>query len=189
VYVVIGELAFLVFTAVSIAMHPGFVLKGDEGGLSNYGVHITTAVPYTLALALLAFYNRRAALHCTVEDQRTRRLRLLLTSYCSVVLLVLLSTYVYTLNGLLKNLHFGLGTVLIVVVFAGSIWMYRLWPPTPAVRLFLLMQIAGDVLTLGTVVGAFHLLFLAEMVSNIGFASLLVRTCRRIADEDQVVPA
>lgn len=188
-YVVVGELAFLVFTAVSIAMHPGFVLKGDEGGLSNYGVHITTAVPYTLALALLAFYNRRAALHCAVEDQRSRRLRVLLTSYCSVVLLVLLSTYVYTLNGVLKNVHFGLGTVLILVVFVGSLWMYRLWPPTPAARLFLLMQVSGDVLTLATAVGALHLLFLAEMLSNIGFASLLVRTCRRIAAEEHPIHA
>src|SRR5579863_9394659 len=82
-YVVLGELAFLVFTAVSIAMHPGFVLKGNEGGLSNYGVHIATAVPYTLALALLALCNRRAALLYDDDHQRSRRLRLLLTAYCS----------------------------------------------------------------------------------------------------------
>jgi hypothetical protein len=184
-YVVTGELAFLVFTAVSIAMHPGFVLKGDEGGLSDYGVHVVTAIPYTLALALLAIYSRRAALHCAVENLRSRRLRLLLSSYCAVVLLVLLSTYVYTLNGVLKNVHFGLGTVLIVVVFVGSLWMYRLWSPTFTVRMFLLAQLIGDVLTLATVVGAFHVLFLAEIVSNIAFASLLIRTCRRIALEEQ----
>lgn len=184
-YVVAGEIAFLVFTAVSIALHPGFVFKGDEGGLSDYGVHITTVVPYTLALALLAYFSRRAALLCTDDDRRSRRLRLLLTSYCGVVLLVLLSTYVYTLNGVLTNLHFGLGSLLIIVVFVGSLWMYRLWPPTIPVRLFLLAQFVGDALTLATVVGALHVLFLAEMVSNIAFASLLILTCRRIAAEDQ----
>ena len=30
--------------------------------MSNYGLHIKTAVPYTLALALLAIYSLRAAM-------------------------------------------------------------------------------------------------------------------------------
>jgi hypothetical protein len=188
-YVVVGELGFLGFTAVSIAMHPGFVFKGDEGGLSDYGVHVETAIPYTLALILLAFYSRRAALLYADDHQRSRRLRTLLTAYCSVVLLVLLSTYVYTLNGVLKNVHFGFGTVLILVVGVGSIWMYRLWPPSIPIRLFLAVQLSGDVLTMLTVVGAVHLLFLSEMLSNIGFASLLVGTCRRIAAEEHQVHA
>jgi len=188
-HVVAGEFAFLVFTGVSIALHPGFVLKGDEGGLSDYGVHLATTVPYTLALALLAFHSRRAALLFADDDQRSRRLRLLLSAYCSVVLLVLLSTYVYTLNSVLKNVHFSFGTLLILVVGVGSIWMYRLWPSTIAVRLFLAIQLTGDVLTLLTVIGAFHVLFLAEMLSNIGFASLLVRTCRRVDVEDRQMRA
>ena len=105
-------------------------------------------------------------------------------AYCGVVGLVLLSTYVYTLNGVLKELHYGLGSLLIVVVTVGSIWMYRLWPPSALLRLFLVVQITGDALNLATSVGALHVLCLAELLSNVGFALLLIRTGRNIALED-----
>ncbi len=186
-YVLRGEIAFLVFTAVSIAIHPSFVLKGNEGGLSDYGVHAKTVIPYTLALALLALYNRRAAALLSVDDRRSRGVRVVLLSYCTIVSLVLLSTYAYTINDVLKDLHFGLGTVLIVVVCAGSIWMYGLERPTALVSLFLAVQLTGDALSLATVFGVLHVLFLSEMLSNIGFAALLVRTVRRVAMEQPTV--
>ena len=70
-----GEVLFLFFTAVSVALHPGFVLQRDEGGMSNYGLHVKTAVPYTLALALLVLYSARAASLYGGGDGRLRRLR------------------------------------------------------------------------------------------------------------------
>jgi hypothetical protein len=185
VCVVQGELYFLFFTAVSVALHPGFVLKRDEGGMSDYGLHVKTAVTYTLALGLLALYSRRAALFYTGSDERSRRLRLLLQTYCFVVSSVLLSTYFYSLNLALKDLHFACGTALVVVVGVASLWMYGLWPPSPGVRLLLLIQLTGDALALLTSVGAVHVLFLSEIVSNVGFACLLVRTTRRIAVEGE----
>ena len=179
-----GEIAFLVFTAVCVALHPGFVLKRDEGGMSNYGVHIKTALPYTLAVALLAIYNLRAASIYSDDDRRSRRMRFMLVSYSVVLGLVLLSTYGYTRNATLKDIHFALGTLLIVVVCAGSLWMYRSWPQSAAMRVCLIFQLTGDVLNLVTVVGALHVLFLAEMMSNIGFALILIRSARRVAVED-----
>ena len=61
---VTGEVAFVLFTGVCVALHPGFVLKRNEGGLSDYGVHIKTTVPYTLSLVLLSLCGsaRRASL-------------------------------------------------------------------------------------------------------------------------------
>jgi len=185
---VAGEASFLVFTSVCVALHPGFVLKGNEGGLSDYGVHIKTAVPYTLSLALLVLCNLRAAFLYPEGDRETRRLRFLMLTYCGVVGLILLSTYVYTLNGDLKDLHYGLGTLLMVVVAVGSVWMYRLRPPSATLRIFLVIQIVGDVLNLATAVGALHVLFLAEVLSNIGFALILIRTGRKIALEDGRTP-
>ena len=183
--VVTGEIAFLFFTAVSVALHPGFVLKRNEGGMSNYGLHIKTALFYTLALGLLALYSHRAALLYKDGDTRSSRLRLLLISYSSIVFLVLMSTYFYSMNVVLKNVHFTIGTALIVTVGVGSLWMYRQWPPSMVVRLLLFVQLAGDFLALMSAIGALRVLFLAEMLSNIGFAALLVRTCRRVAAEDQ----
>jgi hypothetical protein len=182
---VLAELLFLFFLIVSVALHPGFVLKSDEGGMSNYGLHIKTAVPYTLAIVFLALFNRQAALLYVGDDRRSRRLRFLLKSYCTVLLSVLLSTYFYSLSTGLKDIHFALGTLLIVTVGFGSVWMYQLWRPSVPVSLLLLFQLSGDTLALLTVFGNVHVLFLAEMLSNIGFEVLLIRTGRKIAIEDR----
>jgi hypothetical protein len=178
-----GESSFLAFTVVCIALHPGFVMKANEGGLSDYGVHLKTVVPYTLSLALLAVFNLRAAAVYANGDQRRRRLRRLLLTYSSVVLVVMFSTYVYSLNSELKNLHYALGTVLIIVVTVGSLWLFRLTPPSNLVRMFLVVQLTGDVLNVLTAFGKIHLLCAAEVLSNIGFAAILIRTGRKLAIE------
>ena len=51
-YIVWGQILFVLFIGVCVALHPGIVLKSNEGGVSNYGIHIKTALPYTLALGL-----------------------------------------------------------------------------------------------------------------------------------------
>jgi hypothetical protein len=182
-YVVRGEVTFLFFTAVSVALHPGFVLKRDEGGMSDYGTHIKTAVPYTLALLFLALYSYRAALLYRRDDNRTKGLRALLTAYSAVVFSVLLSTYFYSLNSVLKDLHFAFGTALIVVVGVGSWWMYQKWPQSIGVGVVLFIQLVADVLSLLTVVGMLHLLFLSEILANVAFAAILIRSCRHLASD------
>jgi hypothetical protein len=187
--VVRAEILFLFFIAVCVAIHPGYVLKRNEGGMSNYGLHIETAIPYTIALVVLALYSRRAALSYRDDNRRTRGLRQILLAYCAILLAVLLSTYFYSMNIALRDVHFALGTALIVLVGFASLWMYRQWTPSLGVTALLMVQLFGDVLALGTVVGALHVLFLSEMVSNLGFASLLIRTCRRLAIEDRPLAA
>jgi hypothetical protein len=184
-YVVRGELAFLFFTGVSVALHPGFVL--NEGGMSNYGLHIKTAVPYTLALSLLAVNSWRAAQLYGGAERRSRRLSWLLRAYSAVVLSVMLSTYFYSRSIELKDIHFALGTLLVILVGVGSLWMYQLWPSSTPIRMLLCVQLLGDLLALLTVGGTLHFLFLAEILSNVGFAALVIRTGRRLAGEDDQV--
>lgn len=186
-YVVRGELAFLFFIGASVALHPGFVLKWNEGGMSNYGLHIKTAVPYTLALSLLAVNSWRAAQLYGGAERRSRRLSWLLRAYSAVVLSVMLSTYFYSRSIELKDIHFALGTLLVILVGVGSLWMYQLWPSSTPIRMLLCVQLLGDLLALLTVGGTLHFLFLAEILSNVGFAALVIRTGRRLAGEDDQV--
>jgi hypothetical protein len=59
--VALGQVGFAFFLAICVAIHPGLVLKVNEGGMSNYGVHAKTAIPYTLALAMAAGLTARTA--------------------------------------------------------------------------------------------------------------------------------
>ncbi|HWD95606.1 MAG TPA: hypothetical protein VG246_04215 [Acidimicrobiales bacterium] len=184
-YIVTGQFLFAFFIALCMALHPGIVLKWNEGGVSNYGIHIKTAIPYTLALGLLAFYSRRAAVLYSSSDALTRRLRRMLTAYSVIVIVMLFSTYVYTFNQLLRDIHIGFGTVLIAFESFAAIWMFaqlrHAWD-----GVFLATQLVGALLALVTIVGVLHFLFLAEELANTGFACLLIHTSQRIALVDRL---
>jgi hypothetical protein len=176
-----GQVCFGLFIAVCVALHPGFVLKWNEGGMSDYGSHIETALPYTLALLGLAEFSRRAASLYRENDRTTRRLRRVLYFYSAIVVVMLVSTYVYTLNFTLRDFHFGLGTVLILFEVSSSVWMFLLFRRVVWDGIFLAMQIAGSVLCLVTIVGVLHVLFFAEMLTGAGFAGLIIHTSRCIS--------
>jgi hypothetical protein len=183
-----GQICFGVFIAVCVALHPGFVLKWNEGGMSDYGSHLVTALPYTLALLGLAEFSRRAGTLYRQNDRTTRRLRRVLYAYSFIVFVMLVSTYVYTLNAPLRDFHFGFGTVLILFEVTSSVWMFLLFRRFVWDGIFLAMQIAGSVLCLVTIVGVLHVLFFAEMLTGAGFAGLIIHTSRCIGSEEVSSP-
>jgi hypothetical protein len=186
--VVRGQICFAFFIAVCVALHPGFVLKWNEGGMSDYGSHLGTALPYTLALLGLTEFSRRAASLYRQDDRTTRRLRRVLYAYSAIVLVMLVSTYVYTLNVALRDFHFGFGTVLILFEVTSSVWMFLLFRRFVWDGIFLAMQVAGSVLCLVTIVGILHVLFFAEMLTGAGFAGLIIHTSRCISSEVAASP-
>jgi hypothetical protein len=185
-YIVYGQILFDVFIIVCMALHPGIVLKWNEGGVSNYGIHIKTALPYTLALGLLALYSRRAAVLYSKSDPLTRRLRRVLTAYSVIVMVMLFSTYVYSLNHILRDIHISFGTLLITFETFVSIWMFGRFRQLRWDGVFLVMEVAGALLALVTIVGVLHFLFLAEELTNAGFACLLIHTSQRVALDDRL---
>jgi hypothetical protein len=182
-WVVFGEVAFLFFMGVSVALHPGFVLARREGGISEYGVHIKTAVLYTLAWALLAGSNMRAARVCGGCGIRSEKVRKLLLFYSAAVFFVLISTYFYSLDAVMKYIHFGFGAVLVVFMSVAAYWLCRQLTGVPWARATLWVQVLGSVAALLSIVGVLHVLFGAETISNVGCAILLARTCSGALDE------
>ncbi len=185
-YIVCGQIFFVVFIGVCVALHPGIVLKWNEGGVSNYGIHLKTALPYTLALALLAIYSRRAAVLYSKSDPVTRGLRRVLTAYSVIVIVMLFSTYAYSLNHVLRDIHIGFGTMLITFESFAAIWMLLHSRRRVLDSIYLATQIVGALLALVTIVGVLHFLFLAEMLANTGFACILTHTAQRIALDERL---
>jgi hypothetical protein len=166
---------FLVgFLVLAVALHPGFVLKGDEGGVSNYGIHLRTAVPYTIAFGLGAFFSLEAA--------RTRAYPTVarggLVVYAGLLLLTLLSTYVYKLDYGLKLVHVGVGVALISFELLASAWA-SLWIRTTAATALFVVIIGGFVVAGLTFLGQAHLLFIGESLTTLGFAGVVILTEKR----------
>jgi hypothetical protein len=181
-WVVFGEIAFLFFMGAGVALHPGYVLARHEGGISEYGVHIKTAVLYTLAWAVLAGGNMRAARMCVGHGVRSEKVRKLLLFYSAASLLVLISTYFYSLDAVLSYIHYGFAAVLVVFMSTAAYWLYRQLTDVSWARAALWVQVLGSISALLSIVGGLHVLFCAETVSNVGCAILLVKMCSRALD-------
>jgi hypothetical protein len=181
-WVVFGEVAFLFFMGASVALHPGYVLARHEGGISEYGVHIKTAILYTLAWTVLAGGNMRAARACGGCGVRSEKVRKLLLFYSATSLLVLVSTYFYSLDAVLSYVHYGFAAVLVVFMSVAAYWAYRQLTAVPWARAALWVQLLGSMSALVSIVGPLHVLFCAETISNVGCAILLAKMCSRELD-------
>jgi hypothetical protein len=175
--VAVGQIAFAFFISVCVALHPGLVLKVNEGGMSNYGVHAKTAAPYCVALLLPVVLSAHASRRAAPTTVTSRRFVVLLRTYSALLLLTLVTTFPYTLNAGFKDLHIGVGVLIIVFESAASLWMYR---EIRTLRAALILQLVGLVLAFLTFVGALHVLFLSQLVTGVPFAVLLVRTTREV---------
>jgi hypothetical protein len=167
-----------------VSLHPGYVLARHEGGISEYGLHVKTAVLYTLGWVVLAVGNMRAARTCGGRGVRSEKVRKLLLFYSAASLLVLISTYFYSLDVVLKYIHYGIGAVLVVFMSTAAYWLYRQLPGVSWARATLWVQLLGSIAALLSIVGSLHVLFCAETISNVGCAILLVKTCSRALDGD-----
>ncbi|HVA52889.1 MAG TPA: hypothetical protein VNF05_05190 [Acidimicrobiales bacterium] len=173
-----SQIAFVLFIAVCVTLHPGEVLKSNEGGLSNYGVHLKTVIPYTLALALASALSFRATRSLHAARRESRHFKLLLRVYSGFTMLTLLTTYGYTLDTPQRDLHVAVGVAITVFEFAASLWMYDV---VRHLILVIVVEVAGFVLAALTFFGALHVLFLTQVLIGGAFALLLVRTSRALA--------
>jgi hypothetical protein len=174
-----SQLSLAFFSIVCVALHPGFVLKGNEGGFSNYGIHIKTAIPYSIAFLLAAFYALKAGRELASSDPSVRLLRRLLMTYSALMVLALVSTYGYTLNGTLKDFHFVIGGAVMVFEPVASAWLYAHLRGIKWDGLLFAIEIAG--LTLGMIdfFDVLHVLFLAQVLMAAAFGFLLVHAVSR----------
>jgi hypothetical protein len=175
-FVALGQWGFALGITVAVALHPGFVLKANEGGVSDYGVHLKTALPYDLAFACAALGAYSAARHARDSANLPRELRMVLLTYATLVTLTLATTFGYTLDRPQRDLHVGVGIGLSVFEVVVTWWMYRERRGDLAL---VLVQLAGFVLGAVTVVGLIHLLFVSEIATGASFALLLYRTTRQ----------
>ena len=179
-YALYSQLTLLAFIAVCLALHPGLVLKWNEAGLSNYGVHIRTAIPYSVAFAGSATFAAMSA-HATPRDSRQREvLRVVLRLYGALSVLALLSTYGYTLDSTLKHIHMVVGITVMVFEPLASIWLYRQVRGFRRDGAWLVLEILGLVFAAIDLGALLHVLFIAQALTGVSFGVLLVHATHRI---------
>jgi hypothetical protein len=174
-FVAAGQIGFALFIALCVALSPHYVLKANEGGISNFGVHLRTIVPYSIALLVPAALTYAASRLVVPVDARPRYLQIILVAYSALILLTLLTTYTYKIDEPLKVVHVGVGAIITIFEMGATLWMYR---ELHALLAVLVVQVIGFVLATLTIFGALHVLFATQIAVGVPFAWFLVRTCR-----------
>ncbi|MDE3082951.1 MAG: hypothetical protein KGJ39_05990 [Acidobacteriota bacterium] len=183
-YALYSQLTLLVFVGVCLALHPGLVLKWNEAGLSNYGIHIRTAIPYSLAFAGSAAFAVMAARATPADSPRRIILRSMLGAYAFLSVLALLSTYGYTLNATLKHIHMAAGIAIMVFEPLASLWLYRQVRGFRRDSVWLSLELAGLVIAAIDLAALLHVLFLAQVLTGVSFGVLLVHATRRVTSSN-----
>lgn len=143
------------------------------GGASDFGDHVATIVPYILGFALCAIFLWLAAAKLFTINNDLRAKGFLLLVLAALELLVLISTFPRKINSTCSEIHNYLGIALYVYQFAVSIWLVtirsRYWTV-----IFLLVQSAGSIIGLLSLVGVIHFLFIGQATGAIGFGLMFV---------------
>jgi hypothetical protein len=165
-----------VFSALCVALHPGLVLKRNEGGMSNYGIHIKTAVPYALAFVGAGWYSFQAARLLSKVSGKGRIIRLILQLFSVMVLAIMLSTFVYKIDLTLDDLHVLVNIIAGIFETAAAVWLFFVFRGRKTLTLWLGIELIGFSLGLLTVASVVHLVFVSEVATAVGFGFLLM-TC------------
>ena len=122
-YLALSQLSLLSFLTLCIVLLPGFLFSRNEGGVSNYGIHEPTVVPYTLGSSLCAIFIAQAAHYIAHGTKAHGSFRYSLYILAGLLLFSLVSTYRYKVNSTYKNIHIIAGILLFCFEMAMATWM------------------------------------------------------------------
>ncbi len=173
--VVWSQLSFFAFLGVCIGLMPRYLLSSDQGGISNYGIHAATVVPYTLALLVSGVLLLVAARTAPAAPRSARVLRAGMCAVGVLSVLVLASTYAYKVNTALHTAHVAVASVAVVVEIVLGAWIAATIRRRPRVTaLACCALVAGGALAALTLASVLHLLFVSQLLTSASFAVLLI---------------
>ena len=180
-----SQLVYLGLLAVCLAIDPGVATHRDEGGLSNFGIHVATVVPYTGAFAgaaILLLAGARAAPVGPAANGFARWCRVLAVA----LLCVLASTYAYKRDVALHDLHIAVSVAASALEVALGAWLVGTTARDATTTGALVLLAAAALLGVITLAGGAHLLFVAQAVGAVAFAVVLVRGAAAVARAGRV---
>src|SRR5262249_42943798 len=152
----------------------------NEGGVSNYGVHAMTIVPYTLGFGLCGAFTLYAAGQASAEPERYAGLVKPLVLLGALYLATLISTYRYKTNSTLDNIHIYISITLVITEVVLGVWLAVHVVRDRINWALLTAQGIGFALGVLNYLHLIHILFAIELVTSLAFGALLVRTAAKL---------
>lgn len=171
-YLFSSQLCLWLSVIVCLALIPHFLFSKDEGGMSNYGVHLKTVIPYSIGLLLAALFVVKAALRL----KRSSHLRAVLLGYAAALSLILITTYGYKRNIYLKDTHIAVTIVFFWFELLTAVWLCKRFLADQINISLIVLQLIGFIIGAVTLFGPLHLLFVAQLLTIIPFGMILIRS-------------
>lgn len=166
----IAQLPIFAGVAICTALMPRYLFSTDMGGVSNYGVFARTSVMYSAGVVLTSLLQWRAT--SPVETPRQVRASAKIVSLG--LLANLATTYRYHHGGLWEATHTTTAIALALLEVALGFHLAIRLARGPARAGSLGLLLTGFVGLALTYFGALHVLFVAELLTGVGFATALV---------------
>ena len=179
--VLASQATFLGMLGLCVAISPAMVSHRDEGGISNFGVHAATVVPYSAAFLGSAVLLVAAGTRTPTRDATERRFRAALRTLAVLLVAVLVSTYGYKRSATLHGVHIAVAVLATVVEMLLGVWLVVALERDGVSVVACAAQLAGFALAACALLTSLHLLFVAQLVTSAAFAVLLVRGAAAVA--------
>jgi hypothetical protein len=148
-------------------------------GLSYYGTHVETVIPYTVGFALCVSLTGLAVVRMRADSRPLRSLRLGLVGI--LALLVAIPMTPYDLDLVFDWLHLGFTTALFGLALVVGWWVAVRLPGDSLVCGLVGAQTSGALLVLASQVGLLGLMIPSQFLFQIAFALLVVRALRLLS--------
>ncbi len=165
--IALGQLCLAIGVIICSAIRPHLAFTG--GGISNYGVIAVTIPFFSLAFIGGAFSIFLAARRLNSNPVLKRLLYIL----ASLFLATLLTTYTYKFNDFFDVLHQDVSIILGLWEILCSVWLIAKATSNLLVVFAFMGQLLAAFITILTILGWVHILFLGEILSGISFGILL----------------
>ena len=182
-YLLYGFVISMTCLIICSVLSPQYLLAKDEGGISNFGNHVITVIPYVIFFLSSIVSIAVAALEIKKQYIRPNKLVNTLLLICLLELFVLVSTFLRRYGWTYSLIHDYLGVALFAAEFLCSLWIIAEQRRLVAYSIFILQGI-GLVIALLSVSGFLTKLFIGQVMASVGFGLLLVVVLPDFIDQE-----
>ena len=167
------------------AIHPSRVAV--KRGLSYYGTHLDTIVPYSVGFILCAAFTALAMSRMQRDTLHVRRLRAFLIVFLTLLVAILFTPY--SVDLVFDWLHIGLSAFLFGVTIIAGTWLALCVVGGLVGHGLLGAQVAGGGLSLAAQLGALDYMIPSQFLFQTAFSILLVRALQHMPGLNPVARA
>ncbi len=170
-YLIFSQASLLILLGVCTLIIPSVAEK--EGGVSNFGNHISTVLLYSLSFVLEASLIYLAAIKIQKIDKKLAYIAKGLIVLSVLLLVLLISTFPRHISYTFSAIHDYIAIVLYSYQFLIGLWIITK-KYNSKLLVFIIIQMIGSAISLLSILKYIDFLYVGQIVGSVGFSLVLI---------------